>query len=391
MCFIADLSNFAYFIIGEKCFALYEKRGGNMEAIYISINRAIPGMIVVEDIYSAGRDKIATKNTILNPKTIQKLKLHGINGIPVMIPPSLAEKKPEQNPNNTHANKIRSSIEFKKFKRDYNATIEALKSTMSSLLSDSKKLDDENYILECTSQILSECSNSMHTFDMLHCMRDQDDLTYVHSLNVALICNSFATWLNFSPEDTRQLTLAGLIHDIGKTQIPPEILNKPTRLTDQEYQTMKTHVLLGAKLVANSKLDTRVKQAVLSHHERYNGSGYPQGLTGDKIAPFAKIVAIADVYDAMTSSRVYRDAICPFDVVGTLEQEGYTKYDPAYLIPFLKHIVQSYINAPVMLSNTLVGEVVMINNEHLSKPIVKVDDQFYDLSKKQDIKIRSLL
>lgn len=362
-----------------------------MDPIYISIQRAVTGMILVEDIYSSAKEKLAAKNTILNPKIITKFKLHGIQSIPVLIPASLADRAAEENPNAAHANKIKNSVEFKKFKKEYSMTINSVKDTFSHILNDPRTHCNENALCNDIAPILAECDNSMHTFDMLHCLRDQDDLTFVHSMNVALICHSFAAWLNFSEENTKQLTLAGLVHDIGKLLIPQEIISKPTKLTDQEYTVMKQHTLLGARLLNETRLDARIKRAALSHHERYNGSGYPQGLSGDNIDDFSKIVAIADVYDAMTSNRVYRDGICPFEVVETLEKEGYTKYDPAFLIPFLKHIVQSYINAPVLLSNTLVGEVIMINNDHLSKPIVKVDDQFYDLSKKTDIKIRSLL
>lgn len=362
-----------------------------MDVVYISVNRITTGMISVEDIYSSGHEKLAAKNTILNSKIITKLKLHGIEKIPVLIPNNLIDHPAEDNPNNAHVNKIKSSLEFKKFKKNYLAMIDSLKNTFSDILSDPHKCGTPEQMLAGMNAILSECGNSMHTFDMLHCMREYDDLTYVHSLNVALICHSFAAWLNFSEEDSKLLTLAGLLHDIGKIKIPEEIITKPSRLSDEEYKTMKTHTLLGAQMVANTDLDVRIKEAILSHHERCNGSGYPRGLTSNQIGTFAKAVAIADVYDAMTSNRVYRDGICPFDVVEDLEKEGYTKYDPAYLIPFLKHIVQSYINAPVLLSNTLVGEVVMINNDHLSRPIVKVDNQFFDLSKKSEIKIRSLL
>lgn len=358
-----------------------------MEAVILSLNRIIPGMIVTQDIFSKSNEKLASKNTIINAKMLNSLKLHSIQQIPVLIPPSLADRVQTD----THVNKLRDSLEFKKFKRSYLNTTENVKSLFSDMTGSAAKNITPDKILEGVSPLLAECENSMHTFDMLHCMRDFDDLTYVHSLNVSLICHSIAAWLNFNEEDTRLVTVAGLIHDIGKIKIPEEILKKPSKLTDDEYRIMKAHTILGSQIISGTNLDPRIKDAVLSHHENYDGSGYPYGKRGDEIHSFTKIVTLADVYDAMTANRVYREGICPFDVVATLEEEGFHKYDPAYLLPFLKHIVQSYINAPVMLTNTLVGEVVMINQDHLSKPIVKVDDQFFDLSRKTDIKIKCLL
>lgn len=362
-----------------------------MGAVNISPNQVISGMIIAEDVYSSANEKLVAKNTIVNPKIISKLKLRSIKEVSVLIPKALAERMAAENPNAAHANKIKDSMEFKKFKKHYLVSIDSLKDTFTEIIQNPRNKYDADHILSCINDILSECGNSMHTFDMLHCMREYDDLTYVHSLNVALICSSFAGWLAFSPSDSETLIVAGMLHDIGKTQIPANILSKPGSLTDEEYAVMKTHTTLGYRLLQKSSLSQDIKEAVLSHHERYNGTGYPQGLDGSKINKYAKIIAIADVYDAMTANRIYRDAICPFDVVESLEKEGYTKYDPAYLLPFLEHIAQSYINAPVLLSNSLIGNVVMINKDKLSRPIVKSDGQFYDLSRTPDIQIRSLL
>ena len=348
-------------------------------------------MIIADDIYSSTREKIVAKNTILNPKTISKLKLFTNQEIPVLIPQALAERMAAENPELLHANKIKESLDFKKFNKQYQKTIDTIHSVLDSLMDSPEKTLEQEQMLSYIEGLLVESGNSMHTFDMLHCMRDNTDLTYVHSVNVALICNSIAAWLNYSPEDTKMLTLAGLLHDIGKKQIPTLILNKSGELSAEEYALIKKHPIYGYQMVAEFPIDNRIKDAILSHHERYDGSGYPRGLSGDQISDFAKIVAIADVYDAMTSKRIYRESVCPFDVVATLESDGYSKYDPQFLLTFLKHIVQSYINAPVLLSNSLIGSVVMINPDHLSKPIVKVGERFYDLSKEKELFIRSLL
>ena len=130
---------------------------------------------------------------------------------------------------------------------------------------------------------------------------------------------------------------------------------------------------------------------MLQHHERCDGKGYPFGFQTDRIVNFYKIVAFADVYDAMRANRVYRQAICPFDVIETFEKEGYQKYDTKILLTFLERISQCYLHANVLLSDGREGEVIMINNNHLSSPVVKVNDEYVDLYKHKELRIKSLL
>ena len=126
-------------------------------------------------------------------------------------------------------------------------------------------------------------------------MREYDDETYVHSMNVALICNIFARWLRMSEEEIAKATTSGLLHDIGKIKIPDSILKKPDKLTKQEFNIIKRHPQEGYRLLLDSKLDEDVLNAVLMHHERCDGSGYPFGLMANQIGTYAKMVAIADV------------------------------------------------------------------------------------------------
>ena len=126
------------------------------------------------------------------------------------------------------------------------------------------------------------------------------------------------------------------------------------------------------------------------HHERCDGSGYPNGLVAHEIEPFAKLVAIADVYDAMTCARVYRGPLCPFEVIHLFETEGYRKYDTRYILTFLEGIVQTYINANVRLNNDMKGEIVMIINSPV-KTGCKVGSDFIDLSRQRELYIATLI
>jgi HD-GYP domain-containing protein (c-di-GMP phosphodiesterase class II) len=143
---------------------------------------------------------------------------------------------------------------------------------------------------------------------------------------------------------------------------------------------MKKHVDIGYDILKNKQIDNRIREAALFHHEKCDGSGYPIGLSGDKIPTFAKILAVADIYDALTADRIYRKAVCPFTAIRMLEEDSFTKLDPKYTLPFLRNVVSSYIHNNVKLDNGEIGEVVMINDRNLSRPIVKINNRFIDLS-----------
>jgi HD-GYP domain-containing protein (c-di-GMP phosphodiesterase class II) len=194
-----------------------------------------------------------------------------------------------------------------------------------------------------------------------------------------------------SREETRILTQAGLLHDIGKMLIPKDIIKKPARLTEDEFEEIKLHSIKGYQVLKDLNIDIRVKYAALMHHERCDGSGYPNGFKSNQIEDFSKIVAIADVYDAMTSNRTYRNAICPFDVVENFERDGFLKFDPGYLMIFLERIIQSYLHNAVRLSDGREGEVVMINKLSLSRPVIRCGSTFVDLSKEQKLTIEAIL
>ena len=228
-------------------------------------------------------------------------------------------------------------------------------------------------------------------FDMLHNMRQYDDFTYMHSMNVALICNVFAKWLGMSEKDVDILTLGGLLHDIGKLKIPDNIIRKPDKLSPAEYNIIKTHSLQGYNILKDKNIDENVKQCALMHHERCDGSGYPLGLTDSKINSYAKVVAIADVYDAMTAARVYRGPLCPFKVISIFESEGLQKYDSHYILTFLEHVTTTYMNNRVKLNNGMEGDVIFMNRNQYSRPMIQCGDKFIDLSKEPDLYIETFV
>lgn len=357
-----------------------------MEAIRIRTDQAVAGMVAATDIYTSNNQLIITKGTILDERMITRLRFYNIYGLLVSTNTPEEEVKKEE----SYIEMLRNTQEFKKFNRTYVETVGNVEDNFNNVISGGGEFNVDQ-LLQDTDRILNEGRNGSHIMEMLHGIRDYDDMTYVHSLNVSLICNIFAGWLKFSPEDTKILTLSGLLHDIGKMLIPKEIIAKVAKLTDEEFNVIKSHTVKGYQALKDHPVDIRVKYSALMHHERCDGTGYPNGFRAEQINDFAKIIAIADVYDAMTSNRRYRKAICPFDVVENFEHDGFLKYDPKYLMIFMERIVQSYLHNIVRLSDGREGEVVMINKLTLSRPVIRVGSGFIDLSKEHHLSIDTII
>ena len=226
----------------------------------------------------------------------------------------------------------------------------------------------------------------------LQAVRRQDDYTYYHSINVAVISGILGKWMGYSGEALKDLVLAGLLHDVGKSQVPLDVLNKPAKLTEPEMGLMKQHTTQGYAMMKKcGHVAEGVLRGVLEHHERIDGSGYPNNLRADKIHPFAKIVAVADIYDAMTSDRVYQKKRTPFSVVEELNSAMFNKLDPETCSVFLNNVKDYFAGSLVRLSDGREAEVVYLGRTAASRPVVRtIYGEFIDLDVNQHIAIEGL-
>ncbi|MGN0319142.1 MAG: HD-GYP domain-containing protein [Lachnospira sp.] len=367
---------------------------GQKEEITIFIFDAEEGMVVSQDVHLPDGNILVKKGTVLDMGLISTISGYHILEINVYVQEVDSSGEniniPESAESQRYYDSIRASEQFKKFNESYQSNVIDVKNQLNDVVTNNVPIDTEE-LLKGTTQLIAENRNSLQLFDMLHCMRQQDDLTFVHCINVALIASIIGQWLRYSEEDIKTLTLCGLLHDIGKLLIPNEILTKPGKLTSEEFNTMKKHVNLGYDQLKSQNIDMRIKEACLLHHEKCDGSGYPFKLKSKDIPTSAKIIAIADVYDAMTAARVYRGAICPFEVIKMMYNDAFTKFDPTYCLPFLKNVASSYIHNDVRLSNGKVGKVILINDNALSQPIVQCGNEFIDLSKTPSVTITAII
>ncbi len=341
-----------------------------------------PGMITGEDVFSLYDQLLISKDTVLTDAMISIMSAHGVVNV-------LVKERVKQEEQQTYSQRVRDSIEFKQFKTLYEEEINDLRARLK-LVTDNDDMDVE-YFYNAIQRLLAKASSGIGVFDLLQNMREYDDSVYTHCISVSMICNIFAQWLGFSPKEIETATISGLLHDVGKLHIPEKILKKPGKLTKEEYEIVKKHTVTGYKFLKEQKLDAAICNAALMHHERYDGSGYPLHLAQDGITKYAKLVAIADVFDAMTAARVYRGPLCPFTVIEIFEQEGLQKYDPAYILPFLENVVVTYISFSCILSDGRTGTIIYINKHKLSRPMVQCDGKYIDLSLTPDLRIVSLI
>jgi HD-GYP domain-containing protein (c-di-GMP phosphodiesterase class II) len=236
------------------------------------------------------------------------------------------------------------------------------------------KAIDAEHCLPLVDDITQSVSRHPGAFVSLVRLKTSDDYTYMHSVAVCALMVSLARQLGLNDDDTREAGLAGLVHDLGKAAMPLEVLNKPGKLTDAEYAVMKAHPAEGHRMLVEARGVGPVPLDVcLHHHEKVNGTGYPKGLKGDEISLFAKMGAVCDVYDAITSNRPYKAGWDPAESLQKMAQwakEGH--FDERVFQGFVKSIGIYPVGSLVKLRSGRLAVVVDQGEDSLLQPVVKV-------------------
>lgn len=339
---------------------------------FISTVHLRPGLKLAADLtYGKGR-VLLRSGKILTASLIRKIGYLGYQGL--YIEDELSEGLEISDVISSDL-RMKTSIELQNlfYNVEHNITSNA-KRHIRSVKSLAKDIVDE---------ILSNRQTMVNIIDL----RNYDDYTYNHSLNVTVLSVVLATELKLSRDTIYELALGALVHDTGKMFIHKDILNKPGKLTPDEFEQIKKHSELGFKyLCDNLDIPESAKIAALQHHEQYNGHGYPGGLVGNSIHQFGRIISVADVYDALSSDRPYRKAMLPSDAVEYIMSGYGTMFDPSVVKALTKKIAPYPIGTCVLLSTGDIG-IVMKNNESTSlRPVVKLiinnkpSNKYIDLS-----------
>lgn len=338
----------------------------------VFINKCKNGEIIAEDIFNNGGVILVTKNTPINDYI--KLKLIDYGVLEIKIYDSVKDRKAHM-----------------KFERQYKEYIEQMRELIRDIsLGVYEDIDDVTSYL--TKQIFSNSGNNELIVNCLITLRNNDEYTYTHSINTAFYSMLIGNCLSLTRNQMCDLISSGLLHDIGKTKIPPEILNKNGKLEEDEYEIIKNHPIYGYEIIEKLPgLKTEVKRAVLLHHERMDGTGYPYGLKANDICLYARIIAIADVFDAMTQNRVYKRKVTPFRSFEMFLTEGIRIFDYPILRQFLKYMAPLYVGSRAQLNNGDVGEIVFIPPYDITSPILSINSEYVDLSRSGDLKVIDII
>ncbi len=284
----------------------------------------------------------------------------------------------------------REPLTINQLKNEYKKYVSAIKSIFDDISSGSELSYDK--VRNISDSIYY---NIVEDNDIIQCINELryiDSYTFVHSINVSLYASLLSSWLGLGKEETDNAILAGILHDIGKSKIPDRVLNKKGPLNKDEFNIMKKHPIIGYDLVKDiDKIKPEIKDAILYHHEKVNGQGYPYGIKEQELNIYAKIISVVDVYDALTSDRCYKNKITPFDSFREIEEMGLGHFDLRIMLKFLYNTANYYVGSPILMNNGKIGEIIFITPNNISRPIVKIEDKFIDLCSESKLRISEML
>lgn len=334
------------------------------------------GMIIGEDIYNDFDVMVVSSGSIINANILKLLSRMDLDDVAIFEKSVEGERKVFKVDNQLQAT--------------YGSTVESFKSLFNSVKFGKQIVAEE--IQDILTPMLEQVNTNKILAKSLWQIEACDEYTYDHSVTVSMTAALLAKWMGLPTDEINDIATAGLLHDIGKCNIPDEILKKPDRLTEDEFKVMKTHSTLGYLLLKNGDgFNDAILNGVYQHHEKFDGNGYPNKLKEDEIHLYGRIIAVADVYSAMTSNRVYRSKMSPFQVAKLILEYSFGYLDPMAVNIFLSNISNFYVGTIVKLNNGEIGQVVMVNKSEPYRPLVKVEELFVDLSKDHSLEIVALI
>lgn len=264
----------------------------------------------------------------------------------------------------------------------------AVKKAMDSMVHSNSM--DVKPVRNVVGKIVEELLSVQDAVINLQDIKTLDSYTFAHSANVCVLSTITGISMGYDALKLKELALGALLHDIGKTKIPNEILNKPEQLTPEEYEVIKKHTKYGYEILKQSgDISAYTSYIALTHHEKFNGEGYPLGLKGKEIHEFSRIVSIADVYDAMTSDRVYRKKINISEAVEYLISLGNYQFDYDIVRKMIEHISIYPLGTYVSLSTGEIAIVVDTNKKYPNRPVIRLvrdaNGGFYESFKEIDL------
>ncbi|RAS74909.1 hypothetical protein A4R27_23375 [Priestia endophytica] len=344
------------------------------------------GFVVKEDVCSQDGHIIMPKGMKITKHRIQVLRAFLINEIQVQERASLSNQEEE-------INELYESIEkYNAFVDQYKKAIERYKKIFQGW--QAGMMIDMIDVRKSFIPFFKDFSTSSHILNLCRYQSKENDF-YHHPVAVGLIAAFIGRKRNFKQEEWVDVALSGLLMDCGFSRMNEHLFLKSNEtLSETEKRMIKVHPSKSYQMVRHLRLLTEgSKLAVLQHHERLDGSGYPLGLTGNQVHPYSKIVAVADAFHVMISDKAHGEKKIPFSVLEEMRKKSFGKYDFEYLTILMKEISSTAIGRRILLNNNQKGEIVFINQNDLSKPLIRLDEDasFLDLSENNGLYIAKIL
>lgn len=271
----------------------------------------------------------------------------------------------------------------------YLTAIEGFRQIMDTLMQEGEAGRDQ--VEETVEQLYPHVLETNNILSCLRNLRSRDEYTYQHSVSVSVLAIKLGQTMKIPREDLKALGTAGLLHDIGKCRIPLNILNKPGKLNDEEWKLINCHPVYGYEIVKKMHFDdARVGLSVLQHHERLDGSGYPEGKTDGDIHYFARIVAVSDVFDALTSERFYRRRVPMIPAIKEVISSTSGHLDPQISCQLLRYILDVLPGEEVLLNTGELATVIRTFEADPARPLVRIGERFVDLRTEHKMRVMDL-
>ncbi len=350
----------------------------------IPVRRLRVGMRIAQEVRSQSGFLIVREGAIVTSDIKKLLTLNSINMVVIEMP-----KEEEEDPLES---KLRSINEekYRQFKQDFMVAEDLLSDNLKAIVETDEQINVPA-LLNIVNQIISSVQSDHGLCNMLLHMKKETKGLYNHSINVAIMGELLAKWMEYDNETTEKIVMAGLLHDIGILKLPAE-KQKSFRFREETRNSVyQKHVLNGYRAIQKKNIDQQVKQAVLTHHERMDGSGFPLGVMGNNINYVSRALAIVDMYDTLLMNEDGNAPVSPFSCIKWMTVYYQKYFDPQLLMVFSYRVAQVFLQHTVLLNNGVIGKIILINKHRLDQPLVQVGDQFIDLGIKTNLFVQEIL
>ncbi|WP_310830865.1 HD-GYP domain-containing protein [Paenibacillus pedocola] len=362
----------------------------------ISVAEVKPGSKIIKDVVTPLGSVLFSKGKVILPRDIeilqaflvQQVEIEGAQGENKPSEPAKAGTKPVSVKTGSTINESLLAKSNSPLHDEYEKMLALVKQSYRSVAAAPLPI----YELRSQLEALINELKDYHVLKFTPRVINDQDYNYHNAVLSALTSYKLAQWCGYPQKDWMQAAFAGLLHDIGNVKVDVSLLQKPTPLSGAELEEVRRHTTYGYQLLRNvTAINEGVRLAALQHHEKIDGSGYPLHLEGTQIHFYAKIVAVADIFHAMTLEKAYRKAQSPYKVLEQILTESFGKLDPVIVQTFIQKTTDLYNGTRIKLSDGRHGEIIFTDRSNPTRPMVKVEGKIVNLMLERELYIQEII